>query len=109
MTFKQYQLKSRKTAIYKPIGYQVVYPALGIAGEAGELIEKIKKLLRNDQGVLSAESRHDIKIELGDLLWYMSQVATDLEIDMEDVAQSNLDKLFDRQKRGVLHSSGDWR
>jgi len=109
MDFKEYQKKSRETAIYPDVGENFIYPTLGLAGEAGEVAEKIKKVIRNDNGVLSDEKREEIKKELGDVLWYVAQLSTELELSLEDVAQFNLKKLASRKERGVLHSEGDNR
>ena len=109
MTFEEYQKQSRKTAQYPKIGENFVYPVLGLTGEAGEVAEKIKKLFRNRNGDLSLEYKLEIAKELGDVLWYLSQIATELDLSLEEVAQLNLEKLFDRQKRGVIKSEGDNR
>lgn len=109
MNFDEYQKKSRETAIYPDLGSNYIYPTLGLAGESGEVSEKIKKVIRDDAGVPSAEKIEDIKKELGDVLWYVSQLSTELGLSLEEIAQNNLDKLFSRKDRGVLHGSGDSR
>jgi len=109
MTFGEYQKLSRKTAQYPKIGESLVYPVLGLAGEAGEVAEKIKKLFRNKNGDLSQEYKLEIAKELGDVLWYLSQISTELNLSLEEVAQLNLEKLLDREKRGVIKSEGDNR
>jgi NTP pyrophosphatase (non-canonical NTP hydrolase) len=109
MLISQYQELSRRTATYPGAGDNIVYPTLGLAGEAGEVAEKVKKLLRDDGGVLSDERRAALAAELGDVLWYVAQVATEAGLDLEEVAQGNLDKLLSRQQRGVLSGSGDHR
>ena len=109
MNFKEYQTQSRKTAKYPDAGKNFIYPTLGLCGESGEVAEKMKKVLLDQGGVMSSETRENIKKELGDVLWYVAQIATELEIDLEDIAQTNLDKLFSRMERGVLHGSGDNR
>ena len=109
MTFGEYQKLSRKTAQYPKIGESFVYPVLGLAGEAGEVAEKIKKLFRNKNGDLSQEYKLEIAKELGDVLWYLSQISTELNLSLEEVAQLNLEKLLDREKRGVIKSEGDNR
>ena len=73
------------------------------------MAEKVKKLLRDDDGVLSDERREALAGELGDVLWYVAQVATEAGLDLEEIAQGNLDKLLSRQRRGVLSGSGDSR
>jgi NTP pyrophosphatase (non-canonical NTP hydrolase) len=109
MLISDYQELSRRTATYPGAGENIVYPTLGIAGEAGEVAEKVKKLLRDDDGVMTAERREALAGELGDVLWYVAQVATEAGLDLEEIAQGNLDKLLSRQQRGVLSGSGDSR
>jgi len=109
MNFDEYQKKSRETVIYPDLGSNYIYPTLGLAGESGEVSDKIKKVIRDDAGVPSLEKIVDIKKELGDVLWYVSQLSTELGLSLEEIAQSNLDKLFSRKDRGVLHGSGDNR
>jgi NTP pyrophosphatase (non-canonical NTP hydrolase) len=109
MLISEYQELSRRTATYPGAGDNIVYPTLGLAGEAGEVAEKVKKLLRDDDGVMSRERRDALAGELGDVLWYVAQVATEAGLDLEDIAQGNLDKLLSRQQRGVLSGSGDSR
>ncbi len=108
MTFEEYQKEAQKTALY-PEAYRLVYPALGLAGEAGELANKVKKVLRDHGGHLTAEAREALLQELGDVLWYVAQVATDLGASLEAVAQANLAKLRSRMERGRLGGSGDNR
>jgi NTP pyrophosphatase (non-canonical NTP hydrolase) len=109
MDFSEYQSLSRRTATYPRAGEDLTYPALGLCGEAGEVAEKVKKALRDDGGVLTDERREALSRELGDVLWYLSQVATEAGLDLEEIAAENLDKLFSRQERGVLRGSGDDR
>jgi NTP pyrophosphatase (non-canonical NTP hydrolase) len=109
MLISEYQELSRRTATYPDAGDNIVYPTLGLAGEAGEVAEKVKKLLRDDDGVMSRERREALAGELGDVLWYVAQVATEAGLDLEEIAQGNLDKLLSRQQRGVLSGSGDSR
>jgi NTP pyrophosphatase (non-canonical NTP hydrolase) len=109
MDFSEYQSLSRRTATYPRAGEDLTYPALGLCGEAGEVAEKVKKALRDDGGVLTDERREALSRELGDVLWYLSQVATEAGLDLEAIAAENLDKLFSRQERGVLRGSGDDR
>jgi NTP pyrophosphatase (non-canonical NTP hydrolase) len=109
MLLSDYQARSRRTATYPDAGDNIVYPTLGLAGEAGEVAEKVKKLLRDDGGVLSEERRAALAAELGDVLWYVAQVATEAGLELEEIAQANLDKLLSRQQRGVLSGSGDQR
>lgn len=109
MTFEEYQVESRKTAIYPNKDSNFIYPTLGLAGEAGEVAEKIKKVLRDGNGIVSDEKREELTKELGDVLWYVANLSQELSIKLEDVASKNLEKLQSRQQRGELHGSGDNR
>lgn len=109
MDFNTYQAESRKTAIYPNVGQNFIYPTLGLAGEAGEVAEKIKKVLRDNNGTIAQEQKELLKKELGDVLWYVSQLASELGLTMEDIAQHNINKLKDRQIRNTLHGDGDTR
>lgn len=108
MRLKTYQEEATKTAIYGS-GSKVNYPVLGLVGEAGELANKYKKVLRDDDGILHPDKREDMIKELGDVLWYVAALARDLGANLEDVALANLDKLKSRQLRGVIGGSGDNR
>jgi NTP pyrophosphatase (non-canonical NTP hydrolase) len=109
MTLSDFQRRSRATAVYPGAGYNLLYPTLGLCGEAGEVAEKVKKMLRDDGGVMTGERLQALAGELGDVLWYVAQVATEAGLDLEAIAQANLDKLLSRQERGVLSGSGDAR
>lgn len=112
MHFKEYQKKSRKTAIYSEKDKNIIYPLLGLAGETGEVVEKVKKVIRikgHHVPEFSAEEKKEIAKELGDVLWYLAQVATELGLSLEKVAQGNIEKLFSRKDRGALHGKGDNR
>jgi NTP pyrophosphatase (non-canonical NTP hydrolase) len=109
MDFKEYQEKSRKTALYPNVGSNFVYPTLGLSGEAGEVAEKIKKVLRDKNGIIDEETKDSIKKELGDVLWYISQIATELNISLDDIAENNIKKLASRMERNMLKGSGDNR
>ena len=121
MDFNEYQKEAYKTATYPDLGNNIIYPALGLAGESGELVDKIKKFWRNNFDVshttevweikdaLPENQRLEIVKELGDILWYISAMATELEVDLSEVARVNLEKLFDRRDRGVIKSEGDNR
>tara|TARA_R100000789_G_C2882789_1_gene115046 strand:- start:173 stop:490 length:318 start_codon:yes stop_codon:yes gene_type:complete len=105
MKMNDYQKRAIKTAIY-PTDYRMVYPALGLAGESGEVCEKVKKYLRGDD---SPNLRKDIEKELGDVLWYVANLASDLGLHLDNIATKNLDKLRDRERRDVLQGDGDER
>jgi NTP pyrophosphatase (non-canonical NTP hydrolase) len=107
MTFGEYQRAAAETAIY-PREAAVMYPALGLNGEAGEVAEKVKKCIR-DAGGLFQSRREEIAKEIGDCLWYAANLCSDLGLRLEDVAAANLAKLQSRKERGVLQGSGDGR
>ncbi len=109
MEMNEYQRESRKTAKYPEVGSNFIYPTLGLAGEAGEVAEKIKKVLRDKGGVMDDATRDAVKKELGDVLWYVAQLATELGLSLDDVATANIEKLFSRMDRGKLGGEGDER
>jgi len=109
MTFSEYQKKARQVAIYPNKGNNIIYPILGLCGEAGEVAEKIKKIIRDKDGKISKEDRESIAFELGDTLWYIYALADELELSLETIAKMNLEKLFSRKKRGKLKGDGDDR
>ena len=109
MTFEDYQKQSRGTAVYPKIEDKWVYPVLGLAGEAGEIANKAKKIFRDDNGVITNKKKQEIKEELGDVLWYLAQMATDFGLSLDEVAKNNLAKLYSRKERGTLHGKGDDR
>ena len=101
--FKSYQDMASETAVYKT-DHAVIYPAFGLAAEAGEVANKVKKILRDGNF-----NREAIADEVGDCLWYIAALCRDLNVDMKDLAKSNLRKLHDRKLRGVIQGSGDKR
>jgi NTP pyrophosphatase (non-canonical NTP hydrolase) len=109
MNFTEYQEKSRKTALYPDKGNNFIYPTLGLSGEAGEVAEKIKKVIRDKGGIIDEETKEAIKKELGDVLWYVSQLATELGLSLDEIAEKNIEKLLSRLERGKLQGSGDDR
>jgi NTP pyrophosphatase (non-canonical NTP hydrolase) len=109
MDFNDDQIKSRKTAGYPAIGHAVIYPTLGLVNEAGEVAGKIKKVFRDKGGEISEETRQALKGELGDVLWYITQVATELDLSLDEIAEHNIAKLYDRLKRGKIKGDGDNR
>jgi len=122
LSFKTYQAGAKKTAVYNRDA-RVLYPALGLVGEVGEVIEKVmgmanhagllanqvKKIIRDDDCECDTPRKHDIAKELGGVLWYCAAIATDLELSLSDIAQGNLDVLESRQERGVIQGDGDNR
>ena len=107
--FTTYQQESRKTAMRVYTDHPIVYPTLGLTNEAGELAGKVKKLFRDKGGEISEEDRQALKGELGDVLWYLTQICTELDLTLEEVAAHNLEKLFSRQERNRLQGEGDNR
>lgn len=109
MTFEEYQNESQKTARYPVIGAPFVYPTLGLVGEAGEVAEKVKKIMRDNGGIADDARKAEIVKEMGDVLWYLAQLATTLDILLEDVAKNNIEKIHSRVERDVVHGDGDNR
>ncbi|MFH1620887.1 MAG: nucleoside triphosphate pyrophosphohydrolase family protein [Patescibacteria group bacterium] len=109
MTFDEYQQKSRKTAAYPDQGSNFVYPTLGLAGEAGEVSNKISKIFRDDNSQLTDSRREEVDRELGDVLWYLAQLATELRLSLDHIASQNIERLYSRLERGTIHESGDNR
>ena len=109
MNFDNYQIEARKTAIYPNKDKNFIYPTLGLVGEAGEVAEKIKKILRDKNGSLDQKSKLAIKKELGDVLWYLSNLCDELNFSLNDVANTNLEKLNLRLSKGKISGSGDDR
>lgn len=115
MTLNEYQWSAHSTSHNTQIdGNGWLYPALGLANESGELLGKMKKVFRDNGGVLGNTvlgnaRRTEMAAELGDVLWYVAELATQLEIDLNEIATANLHKLADRANRGVIGGSGDNR
>lgn len=108
MTLNEYQRMALETAVY-PKGYKVVYPALGMNGEAGEVADKVKKVIRDGGSFYDEEEREALAMEAGDVLWYCATMANDLGYTLEEIARKNYDKLHSRQLRGKIGGSGDNR
>tara|TARA_Y100000589_G_scaffold286883_1_gene287280 strand:- start:89 stop:418 length:330 start_codon:yes stop_codon:yes gene_type:complete len=109
MNFDNYQKEARKTAIYPNMDKNYIYPTLGLVGEAGEIAEKIKKIIRDKNGIFDNESKLALKKELGDVLWYVSNLCSEFNFSLEDVAKTNLIKLRLRAANGSISGSGDDR
>ena len=109
MDFKTYQKKARETAKYPNLGSNNIYPTLGLVGEAGEVAEKVKKVIRDKNSIFDEESKLAIKKELGDVLWYLSNLCTEFNFSLEEVALNNLEKLKLRAAKGKISGSGDDR
>ena len=106
--FNDYQSRASKTSAFpKELG--LAYVALGLNGEAGEVAELVKKMYRDEDGKLSPERRQKLKKELGDVLWYLSQCARLGNLTLQDVAEVNIEKLYDRRERGKIRGDGDDR
>lgn len=107
--FNDYQEQSRKTWNLIHTDHPIVYPTLGLTNEAGELAGKVKKIFRDKGGAISEEDRQALKKELGDVLWYLAQICTELDLSLEEVAAANLEKLFSRLERDTIRGDGDER
>ena len=108
--FDQYQEMAHTTSLNTKInGDEVLYPVLGLADEAGEVMGKFKKLYRDKNGVMDEEFKKMISKEIGDVIWYISELCTKLNLKLSDVANDNIRKLLDRKFRDKLHGSGDER
>lgn len=118
MNFKEYQIKAHETADY-PSGFvgdfngtnttNWLYPALGLSEEAGEVAGKFAKAVRDCNGYIDEERYKAIKKELGDVLWFVSELCSCLGLSLEEVAEANIEKLASRKERNVIHGSGDDR
>jgi len=113
MTLQQYQDETLETAVYPGAGEgsldAIVYTTLGLAGEAGEIPNKVKKIIRDFGGSITDTTREAISKEIGDVLWYVARLADELGFNLGDIADKNLEKLSSRVERGVLGGSGDDR
>ena len=103
-----YQKVAITTAIY-PREQAIIYPTLGLTGEAGEVANKVKKIIRDGSNSKDERLVSEIKSEIGDCLWYIAVLASDFDIKLSDIASSNLEKLANRKKNGTIHGSGDNR
>ena len=115
MTLDEYQTKALVTELMdRPDNVNANDPAfvakiLGLVGEAGEVAEIVKKIVRDKEGKISAGDKQEIKKELGDVLWYIAVMSDYLNLSLGDVAQTNIDKLMSRKQRGTSRGSGDNR
>lgn len=109
MDLNSYQTQARTTARYPDVGSNPIYPTLGLSGEAGEVADKVKKVMRDRNGVFDAEVCESIKLELGDVLWYVAQLSSELGFSLSEVAEANIEKLSSRAARGKISGSGDRR
>ena len=103
-----YQQVAKSTAIY-PREQAIIYPTLGLTGEAGEVANKVKKIIRDGSNSKDEKLVSEIKAEIGDCLWYIAVLADDFNIKLSDIASANIEKLANRQKKGTIQGSGDTR
>jgi len=108
MLLNEYQKFARSTALYPKV-HGLVYCTLGLTGESGEVADKLKKVIRDHGGVLSVEAKEEIAKELGDVLWYLANLSSEVGYDLENLARLNMSKLKSRQERGVIQGEGDNR
>jgi NTP pyrophosphatase (non-canonical NTP hydrolase) len=108
-SFNTYQRESRKTWNIIKMDDPIVYPTLGLMNEAGELAGKIKKIFRDKDGIINEDDRLALKHELGDVLWYLTQICTELDLTLDEVAETNIKKLFSRLERNKIRGDGDHR
>jgi NTP pyrophosphatase (non-canonical NTP hydrolase) len=109
MDFNDYQKKAMASAVYPNIGSNIVYPTLGINGEAGEIAEKVKKIIRDKNGVWDDLDREAIQKEIGDSLWYLAALCHEFGLLLGDTAEKNIEKLTKRVLDNTIHGSGDDR
>jgi NTP pyrophosphatase (non-canonical NTP hydrolase) len=109
MNFDQYQEEARKTAIYPNLGSNFIYPTLGLCGESGEVAEKVKKIIRDNNGIVTEDKIIELAKEYGDILWYISNSCDELGLRLDKVAMLNLSKLKKRQEENKVHGEGDNR
>ena len=108
MEFDKYQQLIETTRIY-PEDMKIVYPCLGLSGEVGEVCDKIKKIYRDKEGVVSFNDKQEIAKEMGDVLWYLASLTTDLDLNMNDIALTNIQKILNRKQNGKIVGNGDNR
>ena len=108
MKINDYQKAALVTAVY-PEEQRIIYPALGMNGEAGEVADKVKKVIRDNNSAFSEDKLREIAKEVGDVLWYCATMAHDIGYTLEEIAQMNIDKLQSRYERGKISGSGDNR
>jgi NTP pyrophosphatase (non-canonical NTP hydrolase) len=108
MTPNEYQKLAERTNTVTG-DFALIYAALGLAGEAGEVANKVKKIVRDDNNIVSDEKRAVIQKEIGDVMWYIARLCTELDVSLEDVMQQNIVKLAKRMERGTIQGDGDNR
>lgn len=108
MTLNEYQQAALETAVY-PKEYRIIYPALGMTGEAGEVADKVKKVIRDNDKEFTDNKKREIAMEISDVMWYCATLANDLGYTLEEIGIMNIEKLKSRKERGVIGGSGDNR
>ena len=108
MSFDIYQEKTGETAMYPP-DKALEYLTLGLCSEAGEVAGKLKKIIRDHDGVIDEDAAYKLSLEIGDVLWYVAQLSTTLGLQLSEVAEDNLKKLSARKNKGTITGSGDYR
>lgn len=109
LTFDGYENLMMELRKYPGVGENIYYPTLGLTGEAGEVADKVKKVMRDADGIMTDDRRYEIAKEVGDVVWYVCALANELGFSFEDIAQMNIDKLLDRKVRNVIKGDGDNR
>ncbi|MEM7552847.1 MAG: nucleoside triphosphate pyrophosphohydrolase family protein [Cyanobacteria bacterium P01_A01_bin.84] len=109
MNADEYQEKAFEFGIYPQKGDNWVYPCIGLAGETGEVAELIKRAIRDKNSTIDEELRQKIKLELGDVAWYVAVLAKEVGLSLDEILAANIDKLSNRKAKGTLHGSGDGR
>ncbi|MBQ3441184.1 nucleoside triphosphate pyrophosphohydrolase family protein [Candidatus Saccharibacteria bacterium] len=112
MKFDEYQEQAKRSDTFEPCSLSEVgftEKVMGLAGEAGEVVDKFKKILRDKNGEISDQDKENIVKELGDVLWYVASIARYMEVPLSEVAEKNIEKLEGRLKRGTVHGAGDER
>jgi len=109
LNLNDYQTFVKEISVYPNVGENIIYPVLGLCGETGEVAEKIKKVIRDNNGVITKEKQIEIGKELGDVIWYIAAICNELKLDLSDVLLANMEKLNSRKDRDKLQGSGDNR
>ncbi len=109
LSFNDYQRLATTTAVYPKAGNNIYYPALGLSGEAGEVCNKISKIIRDFNDIVTDEMKMSLEKELGDVIWFVSRLATELGLSLDEIAENNIRKIQSRKHRNKLHGSGDNR
>lgn len=109
MTIKEYQQKTKEFACYPTEPFSWTYPVIALGEEAGEVQGKFAKAFRDDGGIITETRKEEIKKELGDVCWELSQICNELDFDLEQILELNIKKLTDRKNRNVIHGAGDNR